>query len=60
MIRNPRASVEVVNNDPSIGGANAGGLVIFPILGVMAYGSLLFLLKDKFTNIRDRWNLVTA
>lgn len=57
---NAMALVEVVNNDPSVGGANAGGLVIFPILGVMAYGSLLFLLKDKFTNIRDRWNLVTA
>jgi hypothetical protein len=44
---NAMGLVEVVNNDPSIGGANASGLVIFPILGILAYASLLFLLKDK-------------
>lgn len=57
---NAMALVEVVNNDPSIGGANAGGLVIFPVLGMMAYGSLLFLLKDKFASLRERMGSVAA
>jgi hypothetical protein len=44
---NAMALVEVLNNDPAIGGANAAGLIIFPVLGALAYASLLFLLKDK-------------
>ncbi|HEY3421318.1 MAG TPA: hypothetical protein VGK23_12275 [Methanomassiliicoccales archaeon] len=51
---NAMALVEVLNNDPAIGGANAAGLIIFPILGVLAYASLLFLLKDKIAALRDR------
>jgi hypothetical protein len=57
---NAMALVEVLHNDPSIGGANAGGLIIFPILGLMAYASLLFLLKDKLANLRIRMSSVTA
>jgi hypothetical protein len=51
---NAMALVEVMNNDPAIGGANAGGLVIFPILGILAYASLLFLMKDKIAGFRTR------
>ena len=51
---NAMALIEVVNNDPAIGGANAAGLVIFPILGILAYASLFFLLKDKFARFRSR------
>ncbi len=44
---NASAIVEVINHDPSIAGSGAGGLVIFPVLGVLAYAGLFYLVKDK-------------
>ena len=44
---NASAIVMVINHDPSVAGANAGGLVIFPVLGILAYGGLFYLIKDK-------------
>jgi hypothetical protein len=44
---NAMALVMILNNDPSIGGANAGGLVIFPVLGVLTFAGLYYLVKDK-------------
>lgn len=44
---NAMAIVEVVNKDPAIAGAAASGLVIFPVLGVLTYAGLFYLIKDK-------------
>lgn len=44
---NAMAIVEVVNKDPAIAGAAASGLVIFPVLGVLTYAGLFYLVKDK-------------
>jgi len=44
---NASAIVEVINKDPSITGSNAGGLVIFPVLGILAYAGLFYLIKGK-------------
>lgn len=41
---NTMALVMVLNHDPSV---QAGSLVIFPLLGIMAWAGLLYLLKDK-------------
>jgi hypothetical protein len=49
---NASAIVEVVNKDPSISGSGAGGLVIFPVLGVLAYAGLFYLIKDKLHRTR--------
>jgi hypothetical protein len=45
---NASAIVEVINKDLSITGTGAGGLVIFPVLGVLAYAGLFYLIKSKF------------
>ena len=44
---NTVAIVEVVNHDPSVSGAAASGLVIFPILGVLVYAGFFYLIRDK-------------
>lgn len=44
---NASAIIMVMNHDPSVAGSNAGGLVIFPVLGVLAYAGLFYLIKDK-------------
>jgi len=45
---NASAVIEVVNKDPAVTtGSGAGGLVVFPVLGVLAYAGLLYLIKDK-------------
>jgi hypothetical protein len=44
---NASAILLVLNNDPSVSGSVAGGLFIFPVLGILAYAGLLHLVKDK-------------
>jgi hypothetical protein len=44
---NASAVLLVINNDPSIAGSGAGGLVIFPVLGILAYAGLIYLVKQK-------------
>ncbi|HUI85722.1 MAG TPA: hypothetical protein VLY21_01035 [Nitrososphaerales archaeon] len=44
---NTVAIVEVVNHDPTVSGAAASGLVIFPILGILIYAGFFYLIRDK-------------
>jgi hypothetical protein len=44
---NTMAIVQLQSGDPEIAGAAAAGLVIFPVLGVLAWAGLLYLIKDK-------------
>lgn len=43
---NAMAVVEVVNHDPALASSSAG-LVVFPVLGVIAYAGFFYLIKDK-------------
>lgn len=45
---NTMAIVQVFSGDPEVAGAAAAGLVIFPILGFLAYAGLWYLIKNKF------------
>ncbi len=49
---NASAIILVVNKDPSVSGSGAGGLVIFPVLGILAYAGLFYLVKDKLKRAR--------
>ncbi len=49
---NGMAAVQVINADPQIASA-ASGLVIFPALGVLAYASLFYLIKDKLQSLTN-------
>ncbi|MFX0108298.1 MAG: hypothetical protein ACFE7R_08445 [Candidatus Hodarchaeota archaeon] len=44
---NAMAIVQVLSGDPEVAGAAAAGLVIFPILGILAYAGLWYLIKNK-------------
>ncbi|MBA7687556.1 hypothetical protein ES703_96020 [subsurface metagenome] len=44
---NAMAIVSVLSGDPEVAGAAAAGLVIFPILGILAYAGLWYLIKNK-------------
>jgi hypothetical protein len=44
---NAMAIVEVLNKDPALA-SSAAGLVVFPVLGVLAWGGFLYLVRDKF------------
>ena len=44
---NTVALVEVINHDPSVAGAAASGLIIFPILGILIYVGFFYLVRDK-------------
>lgn len=44
---NAMAVVLVVNSAPEVTGSGAVSLVIFPVLGVLAYAGLWYLIKDK-------------
>ena len=45
---NASALIEVINKDPTVtSGTGAAGLVIFPVLALLAYGGLFYLTKDK-------------
>ena len=45
---NASAIIEVINKDPTVTtGTGAAGLVIFPVLALLAYGGLFYLVKDK-------------
>lgn len=48
---NASAIILVINNDPSVSGSGAGGLVIFPVLGILAYAGLFYLIKDKLKRV---------
>lgn len=49
---NVSAILLVLKHDPSISGSGAGGLVIFPVLGILAYAGLFYLIKDKLRRPR--------
>jgi hypothetical protein len=44
---NTTAIVMLLGGDPELAGTAAAGLVIFPVLGVLAWAGLLYLIKDK-------------
>jgi hypothetical protein len=44
---NTVAIVEVVNHDPTVSGAAASCLVIFPILGILIYAGFFYLIRNK-------------
>lgn len=44
---NASAIILVLNKAASVSGSGAGGLVIFPVLGILAYAGLFYLIKDK-------------
>ncbi len=50
---NTMALVMVLSADPEIAGA-AAGLVIFPVLGILAWASLYYLIRDKIREKPDR------
>lgn len=50
---NAMAIVEVVNNDPALASSSAG-LIVFPVLGVLAWGGFLYLVQDKLRNALSR------
>jgi hypothetical protein len=49
---NASAIIEVVNHDPAVTGSGAGGLVIFPVLGILAYAGLFYLIRNKLSTPR--------
>ncbi len=51
---NTMAVVQVLSGDPEIAGAAAAGLVIFPVLGILAWAGLYYLIKDKIREWRGR------
>ena len=51
---NASAIVEVANSDPTITGLGAAGLIIFPVLGALAYSGLFYLIKDKLRWFRNK------
>jgi len=48
---NAMAVLQIVNNDPAIASMGAG-IAVFPILGILAYGSLFYLIKDKIRKMQ--------
>jgi hypothetical protein len=44
---NAMALVQVLSGDPQVAGAAASGIVIFPILGILSYAGLFYLIKNK-------------
>jgi hypothetical protein len=49
---NTVAVVELVNHDPSVSGAAASGLVIFPILGILVFAGFFYLIRDRLPRVR--------
>ena len=50
---NAMAVVEVLKNDPALATSSAG-LVVFPVLGVLAWGGFFYLIRDKLHGIPAR------
>lgn len=48
---NAMAIMQIVNKDPAIASMGAS-IAVFPILGILAYGSLFYLIKDKNRKMR--------
>lgn len=46
---NGMAIVQLLSGDPEVAGAVMGGLVIFPILGILSYLGLYYLVRDKIS-----------
>jgi hypothetical protein len=44
---NTMALVQLLSGDPELAGTAAAGLFIFPVLGILAWAGLLYLIKDK-------------
>ncbi|UCE11725.1 MAG: hypothetical protein JSW61_07290 [Candidatus Thorarchaeota archaeon] len=51
---NTMALVQVLSGDPEIAGAAAAGLIIFPVLGILAWAGLYYLIKDKIRALLSR------
>lgn len=47
---NAMAIVEVLNKDPALA-SSAAGLVVFPVLGALAWGGFFYLVRDKLHGI---------
>ena len=47
---NAMAAVEVLNNDPALA-SSAAGLIVFPILGILAWGGFFYLVGDKLREL---------
>ena len=48
---NASAIIELLNHDPAItASSSAGELMIFPLLAILAYFGLYYLVREKFTN----------
>lgn len=56
---NAMAVVEVLNNDPALA-SSAAGLVVFPVLGVLAWGGFFYLVRDKIHGVLPRRRAVGA
>jgi hypothetical protein len=41
----------VFNKDPTVTGSGGGELIIFPVLGILAYAGLFYLIKDKLKKV---------
>lgn len=51
---NASAIIEVINKDPTTtSGTGVAGLVIFPVLALLSYGGLFYLIKDKVRAIKQ-------
>jgi hypothetical protein len=50
---NAMAIVEVLDKDPALA-SSAAGLVVFPVLGVLAWGGFLYLVRDKLHGVLSR------
>lgn len=51
---NTMALVQLLSGDPELAGAAASGLVIFPVLGILAWSGFYYLIKDKIRDWRGR------
>ncbi len=52
---NACAVIEAVNMDVSIiSGSDAGGLVIFPVLGALTYGGFYYLIRSKVAPLKQQ------
>jgi len=49
---NAMAIVQVLSGDPEVAGAAAAGLVVFPVLGILAYIGFYYLVKDKIRGVK--------
>jgi hypothetical protein len=51
---NAMAIVQILSGDPEVAGAVLAGIFIFPILGLLSWAGLLYLVKDKIIEWRGK------